>query len=103
LSDRSYIKNRSNHSKGSRSEKIQRCSQFPKICTNQRAGTNDQIAHQIIRPNHLSAPLRFAVSDNERFARRVAKFLETANRECDREQSEAVCWKTVRDQQADRK
>src|SRR6266536_2405468 len=83
LANRPHIENRSSDSESSRAEKIQRRSQFPKISAQNCTDADNQIADQIVCANHLAAPLRFAISDNERLARSVSEFLEAANHERD--------------------
>src|SRR4029077_3236284 len=75
LADASNIKKCPSHTESRCGEEIEPRTQFPKTCTHDRCCTPDQIAHQIIRADHLSASLRFTVADNECFARCVAKFL----------------------------
>src|SRR6266576_4322439 len=93
---RSDIENRSSCAEGRCSEKIQSWSEFPQIRAKDCAGAHDQVADQIVRTYHLTAFGGVAVSDDERLARCVAKFLQSADRKCDDQSG-----KTARHQQTD--
>src|SRR6266446_10140350 len=75
LADAANIEERPGHTESRCSEEIKPRTKFPKTCTHDCCCADDQIAHQIIRADHLSASFRLAVADDECFARRVAKFL----------------------------
>src|SRR6185436_14932218 len=90
------IENRSSDSEGGCSEKIQSWSEVPQIRAKDCAGAHHQVADQIVRTYHLTAFGGIAVSDDERLARCVAKFLQSADGKRD-DQSR----KTSRHQQTD--
>src|SRR5207253_2205900 len=91
------IKNRSGYAERGGPKKIWLRSKFPKIRAEESGNADNQIANQIIRADHLPAPLRFAVADDQRLARSIAKFFKAANSERNHERGE-----TSRDEQTDR-
>src|SRR5207245_910181 len=96
LANRFHIEKRSSYSESCRSEKIQCWSEFPQIRAENCAGADYQIANKIVRANHFAASVSVAISDDERFARRISEFLQPANYERDDERR-----KTSRHQQTD--
>src|SRR5258708_7960010 len=81
LTDSSDVENRSSSSKRSRAQKVQAWSKAPKIRADERRDADDQIANKVVGSYHLSATCLITISNDERLARRVAKFFETANHE----------------------
>jgi hypothetical protein len=65
-------------------------SDFPEEGPDQRACADEKIADQIISADHLPASLRIAMADNERLARRVAKFLQPTDGKGEREHRKAA-------------
>src|SRR5438270_4378013 len=63
--------------------------QFPEPCAKNRTGADEKITHQIVSADHLTAPLRRAITDDERLPRGVAEFFQSANREGGNEHREA--------------
>src|SRR5207302_1582168 len=62
----------------------------PEPRAHDRAEADNEIAHEIVSADQLSAPLGCAVTDDGSFARGVAKFLQPANRKRHDEHGEAA-------------
>ena len=65
-------------------------SEFPEQRPDQRACADEKVADQIISADHLPASLRIAMADNERLARRIAKFLQPTDGKGEREHRKAA-------------
>src|SRR5437660_6001327 len=62
------VKNRSGYAERGGPKKIWLRSKLPKIRAQESGNAHNQIANQIIRADHLPAPLRFAVANDQRLA-----------------------------------
>src|SRR5205085_12103442 len=75
---------------GGGAEEIRGGADFPQPRAEDRGDADNEIAHEIVSADQLSAPLGCAVTDDGSFARGVAKFLQPANRKRHDEHGEAA-------------
>src|SRR5207249_12227942 len=84
------VKDRAGNAKCGRAEKIGRGTSTPMIGADHCANTHDRVTHQVIGADHLTAPFWFAVTDDEGFARGIAKFFHAANKKGDHQRGKAA-------------
>src|SRR5262245_6438483 len=81
FSQREQVANRARRSARERAPEIRLRRQSPQPCSEQRAGGNGQVAHEVVRADELPLARSRAVVDDQRLARRLTEFLEPAHDE----------------------